>query len=226
MKEKKMKNENPMNAKHLFQVIAMILAFSNPIYTSAQTLESDDIRKSFNDYKAAILASDGDKAVTYVDQNTIEYYNGILENTLKSDSLTISNLEMIDRVVILMVRQSTTTNELESMDGNALFVYAVDNGLVGKNSVQNNTIGTVEVNEDSAKATLNMNGKSTETAFNYHLEDGVWKIDLTSIFPEAEIALKSLVKSSGKSENEYIMMVIQFVTNEKPKPNIWQPLVN
>lgn len=208
----------------ILSALFVLVLFSN--FSFAQTLESDDIRKSFNDYKAAILVSDGNKAVTYVDGNTIAYYDKILENTLNSDSLGISNLEMIDRVVILMVRQSTTVSELETMDGNSLFVYAVDNGLVGKNSVQNNAIGKVDVNGDSAKATLTMNGESTETAFDYHLQDGTWKIDLTSIFPEAEIAFKSLAKSSGKSENEYIMMVIQFVTNEKPKPNIWQPLVN
>lgn len=209
---------------NLIKGFCMVVFFSS--VTFAQTLESDDIRKSFNDYKAAVLATDGDKAVIYVDQKTVAYYDRILRKSLTADSLTIDTMDIIDKLVILTVRQSTSTSELETMDGESLFIYAIDNGLVGKNSVQNNSIGKVEVDGNNAKATLVSNGTPTQSAFDYHLENEIWKVDLTSIFPEAEVAFKSIAKSSGQTDNDYIMMVIQFATNEKPKKHIWQPLKN
>lgn len=109
-----------------------------------------------------------------------------------------------------------------AMSGNDLFVYAIKNGMVGKNSVVNNTIGEVLINGMFAKGQLLVKGKKAPLYFHFYKETDQWKLDLTSLFPASNLLFKQMVEESGETENEYLFSLLEMLTGKKPGQQIWQ----
>jgi len=191
-------------------------------------LAQDDkemIKQTFNNYKSAILNDKGEEAVNYVDSRTLKYYADILEVIKHADSSVINASSLIDKVTVLSVRHRATREEILSMDGTGLFVYAIKKGMVGKNSVMNNTIGDIKIDNGFAKGQLLVSGQPTEIYMHFYKEQDHWKIDLTSIFPIGNAAFKDMVEEDGRPENEFIFMILEYLTGKKPGLGIWQPLL-
>jgi hypothetical protein len=136
------------------------------------------VRESFNSYKTSILNDKGEKAVDFVDSKTISYYNEILETTKKADSLTVNSLGILDKLMVISIRYRTSKRDILSFNGKELLIYAIKEGMVGKNSVMNTEIGDVEIDGNFAKGQLISKGQKTPFYFHFYKESNIWKIDL------------------------------------------------
>jgi TonB family protein len=188
-------------------------------------LEVPKIKESFENYKAAILNDKGKEAIKFVSSQTISYYNFILNQIKFADSTEISALDFIHKMTILSVRHRASKKQIRSFDGKKLLIFAIDEGMVGKASVLDNTIGNVTIEGDVAKGQFVTNGKETPLYFHFHKEDEAWKIDLTSIFPSAKLAFDQIIEDSGMEENDYLLLILEMVSGKKPKMTIWQPVL-
>lgn len=141
-----------------------------------------------------------------------------------ADSLEIEALTILDKMTVLIMRNKMPKEELLTMDGKKMFIYAVNNGMVGKGSVSNNSIGKVAVNGNFASGQFISKGRETEIYFHFYKEDGAWKVDLTSLFPISILALDKVIADSGKSENEFIIPLIEASTARKLDSSAWKPL--
>lgn len=208
--------------KHFFQTTFLFL-FLIPMLTIAQQTEEKNVRKTFDTYKSAILNDKGEEAVKQVDAKTIAYYNDILQKVKTADSLQIDKLSVMDKLMVLMIRHRISKEEIMTMDGRRLLVTAIKMGMVGKSSVINNEVGAVKVNGNFASANLLVKGQKTPLAFEFHKENGAWKLDLTALFPSGEAALRRIVKQSGKPENDYLLSLIQLTNGKAPGAKVWVP---
>jgi len=189
-----------------------------------QEKEKELVRESFNNYKTSILNDKGENAVNFVDSRTLSYYNQILEKTKNSDSLAVSKLGLLDKLMVLTIRHRTSKKDILSFNGKELLVYAIKEGMVGKNSVMNTEIGDVEIDGSFAKGQFISNGQRSPFYFHFYKENNYWKVDLTSIFPAGEMAFKKLVNDSGEEENNYLLMLLEMVTGKKPLNKVWKPI--
>jgi hypothetical protein len=194
-------------------------------FVLAQTAEQKLVKQSFDKYKAAILTDKGDEAVKYVDSRTITYYGQMLELVKTGDSAKVQGLSIMDKIMVFTIRHRASKEDILQFDGKSLFVYAIKSGMVGKNSVANNSVGTITISGTFAKGQFVSNGKKTPLYFQFYKEDSQWKLDLTSLFPYSTVALKKMVEESGKSENEFIFYLLEMMTGRKPGAEIWQPVV-
>ena len=197
---------------------------STSMSSSSLTSNEKLVRQAFENYKTAILNDRGEEAVSYVDSRTIEYYTDILDKTIYADSLTTSDLSLLDKLMVLSIRQRTASDKILSFDGKSLLVYAIKEGMVGKNSVANNEIGDIEIVDAFAKGQLLHLGNPAPMYFHFYKEAGFWKTDLTALFPMATVAFDQMVKESEMEENEYLLMLLEMVSGETPKPNIWNAI--
>jgi len=108
------------------------------------------------------------------------------------------------------------------MDGKGVFVYASKKGMVGKNSVANNSIGDVSVNTAFAKGQLLISGQKAPLYFRFYKEVNEWKLDLTSLFPVSNTAFKKMAEESGESDNDYLFMLLEMLTGKKSVREIWE----
>ena len=182
------------------------------------------VKKSFDQYKSAILNDKGEEASEYVDSRTIRYYSNILDLVKTADSSKVETLSILDKVMVLMIRHVASKEEILEFDGKSLFVYAIDNGMVGKDGVSGGSIGEVTVNKDFAKGEFVVNGEKSPVFLHFYKEDGQWKVDLTSLFAASAEAFKAMIDESGQEENETLFYIMELLTGRKPAPEIWQPV--
>ncbi|MGN7884932.1 hypothetical protein [Dyadobacter sp. 22481] len=206
-----------------FSRITFLALFLIPMLTTAQQAEEQQVKKTFDNYKSAILNDKGEEAVEQVDTKTIAYYGDILEKVKTADSLKVDKLSLMDKLIVLVVRHRIPKEEIMKTNGKQLLVTAIKMGMVGKSSVINNEVGTVKVNGDFASGELLVRGQKTPLAFEFHKENGLWKLDLTAIFPAGEAAFRQMVKQSGEPENEYLLSLIQLTTGKEPGAEVWVP---
>lgn len=186
--------------------------------------QEKEIQKCFEEYKSAILKEKGKEAVEKVSQSTIAYYEKSRVDALKADSATVANFNVIDKIMVLTLRAKISANELSSMNGSSLFEYSVDQGMVGKNSVANGSIGEIKMKGESAEGYVAINGEVSPIFFLFTQENGEWKIDLTSIFDVTNQGMQQIISATGYAENDYVVMVLQMATGAELSSSIWQPL--
>jgi hypothetical protein len=187
--------------------------------------QKDLVTEAFNGYKSSILNDKGDDAVYYVDTNTIKYYEKVLELAKNADRKEMASLSLFDKFMVIIIRYRVTKEDIFSFDGKKLLIYAINNGMVGKDSVVDNSMGEVVlINENLAKGEMLVHGKKGYIYIYFHRENGAWKIDLTSIIDVAGIALKKTMEDSGQTEDDFIFSIIELSFGKKPDSNIWNPL--
>jgi hypothetical protein len=208
--------------KQTLIVLTLLLIWTTSTY--GQKSEEKLVRKSFDNYKSAILNDKGEEAVKYVDSRTIKYYRDILELVKTADSAKVETLSILDKLMVFSIRHRTSRENVLSFDGKALLVYAIKSGMVGKNSVANNSIGDVTIDNSFAKGQFIANGNKAPFYFHFYKEADQWKIDLTSLFPVSTTAFKKMADESEQTENEYLFSLLEMITGNKPNSQIWQPV--
>jgi hypothetical protein len=150
------------------------------------------------------------------------------ENTdhrqINGDSSAISQLGVMDKLTVFVAKHRIPKEDLVKMTGSDFFIYAVDNGMIGKNSVITTQIGDVKVEGNFANGQMISNGKKTPLYFHFSKENNEWKVDLTSIFPPTNMALKKMLSDKGLSDNDFIFQTLESLTGRKVAKDIWRPL--
>src|SRR5688572_23627540 len=178
--------------KHFFYLLSFL--FVQLVY--AQT-DQDLVKKCFTNYKQAILEGRGNDAANQVDSKTIQYYGKELNLALTGDSATVNELNLLDKVTVLMVRHRIPVGQLVTMTGRDLFIYSVDNGMIGKNSVMTIELGDVKVEGNFANGQMVSGGQKTPLYFQFKKEGNEWRIDLTSLFVPSNMALTKMIEDQG-----------------------------
>lgn len=187
--------------------------------------QEDLVKESFGNYKSAILNDQGEIAAEFVDSRTIKYYQEMLDYTISADSVAVNKLNIMDKLLVFSIRHRTTKDKILGFDGKKLLIYAIEEGMVGKNSVSNTEIGEVVVDDNFAKGQLVSKGTPFPVYFHFYKEEQSWKIDLTSIFPMAIPAFQQMAQESGQEENEYLFSLLGMLTGEQPTNKIWDTLI-
>ena len=204
-----------------------IITLSLLIFLSLKSYSQSDtelVLESFENYKNAILTDKGTLAADYVDSRTMKYYDDILEEIKSADSLTVDSMSILDKLTVLTMRHRVAKNDLLSFDGRGLFIYAIDNGMVGKNSVVSAELGEVTTTGDFSKAEFMTNGRKTPFFYHFYREDGNWKIDLTHLLSMGTMGFKKLIEDSGETENDFILNILELLTGQRPSAAVWQPV--
>jgi hypothetical protein len=205
------------------RILSTLLLFVT-ISAIAQKTEEKLVKNAFDGYKTSILHDKGEEAVKYVDSRTIKYYGDILELVKRADSTKIETLNILDKLMVFSIRHRASKEDILTFTGKKLLVYAIQSGMVGKNSVANNSIGEVTVDGSFAKGQLVVNKQSTPLYFNFYKEEQQWKVDLTALFPMSTNAFKKMAEESGQPENEFLFAILESLTGKKPGKEIWQPV--
>lgn len=206
------------------KILGVLILLLTVQITFGQKNEEKLIKKSFDNYKTSILNNKGEEAVNYVDSKTIKYYGDILQLVKTADSAKIETLSILDKLMVFSIRHRTSKSDILSFDGKSLLVYAIKSGMVGKNSVANNSIGEVIIENNFAKGQFIAYGQKSPFHLHFHKEEGIWKIDLTSLFQVSTKAFKKMADQSGKEQNEYLFSLLEMITGKKTEKEIWQPI--
>ncbi|MBN2211349.1 MAG: hypothetical protein JW709_08130 [Sedimentisphaerales bacterium] len=111
---------------------------------------------------------------------------------------------------IFQLRWLLSRAELEAMDGDSVFIWGVDEGLVKKDSVEAIELDEVLVDGAKAMATLKNNGQPiTDLVFHFELHDGVWRLDLEKIMQSVEKAFADLRQKTKKDKVGVAVLLLE-----------------
>lgn len=188
----------------------------------AQDNEAELIRKNFDSYKAFLYNGNGGEAANLVDSHTIKYYGDIIELVKNADSLKVESLSLLDKIMVLIVRQRVSKENILNFDGKALLIHVINNGMIDKNSAGRYTIGDITVDNNIAKGRIVANGIESPFFLNFYKESGIWKYDLTSSFSIGILAIQKLEKEFG--ERGFIDVLLNAGNGNKLSQNVWGPI--
>ncbi len=203
--------------KFLFVLISCFLVFS---------LFADEVHESFELYREAILAGDGEMAVQYLNQASIDYYDDLLKAALYLKESEFEKRTILDKMMILRLRMNFTAKELKNMNGRELIVYSIQKGWIGKSSVVN-----IELSEETkikgywATIEVLQNGQGSDLNFIFQKENDIWKLDINEIFKITNMTLAYFVQQSDYTEKEFIEMVLESADNKKVQKSHYKPML-
>ena len=99
------------------------------------------VLQAFDDYRNAVIGQKGEEAVKLIDQNTIDYYASMKEMAMEGERDAVDALQVVDKMMVLMLRHRIENALLTSMSPREIFVYAIDNGWTAKETVANLQLG-------------------------------------------------------------------------------------
>jgi len=186
--------------------------------------DAQGIQKTFDAYKTAILNTDGPTAAAHVSKRTIDEYQQYVDWCRLADRQTLETLSTINKFQVLLLKHRIPKDDLMKMDGEAVFIHAVNNDWIGKNSVIVTTIGDIQTSDGRGTAAVSMNQEKAPSRFHFIEEEGSWKFDLIQTLRDADQILKMQMRQLGLEEDEFIFRMIESVSGRKVPASIWEPL--
>lgn len=203
--------------KFLVALISCFLAIS---------LFADEVHESFEHYRTAILSEDGETAVQYLNQASINYYDDMLKDALYLKESEFEERTILDKLMILRLRMNFTAKELKKMNGRELIVYSIQKGWIGKSSVINIEISEeTKIKGDWATIEVMQNGQGSGLKFIFQKENDIWKLDIKEVFKISNMTLAYLIKQSDYTEKEFIEMVLENTDNKKVSKSYYKPML-
>lgn len=215
-----------MNMRVLYILILGILLPACPgsLFGQEQTVP-ELVKASFEGYRQAVLEDNGALASTYVSRITIAYYDSAISLARTADSLRVDSLPLIEKMTVLLIRGEMSTEMITGSKSGDGFIFAINEGMVSKDDVRKNELGKVFFDDAFARAPMVVNGQVTPMPMHFHLEEGIWKLDLTSLFPITEPVIQQMIEESEMEENEFMQFLVTITLRGADEENpIWHPV--
>jgi hypothetical protein len=182
------------------------------------------VQESFRSYKTAILQSDGKAAAQVVTQESRDYFRGLADQALTSDSDSLHRIHLSDRIYALLLRHDVAPAALQRMNGAEVVSHAVEHGWIGRAGADALALGNYEVMGNIASGTI-LRPDGSETAFKmgFVMQDGRWRLDLVALMDLTRAAFEFALQQSGLEEDAFVLAMLEQVTGRKPGPGIWNP---
>lgn len=210
--------------KKLLLVLLSFLSFTGFAQTS-KNKDIEAVRKTFQDFRAAVLNKDGALAIKQVDAGTVKYYGKILDWTWYADTAIIDTLNVFDRLAVLNLRHRVTKDRLLQLrDAKDLIKLSIDSGYLSENSVKDFEIGDVELKGNVALGQARVNGKDFNLVFKFIKEQETWKLQLAETLLMARKGMEKDMERQRKGVNEYVWTYLILESGKNVAPEIIEPL--
>ncbi|ODS23226.1 hypothetical protein AB835_10025 [Candidatus Endobugula sertula] len=195
-------------------LVSMLLTLSVSFFVHSAT-DEEMVKWTFATYVNAVTNDKGILAYSSVDKNTRDYYDYVYKVSMDLSNENFSSISILDKIHILTVRYMISEDKLSKMNGEKLFIYAVNNGWVDKSRLLGISIGNVHIKEDFASGQVIVGGQPMPLNCHFYKEQGEWKIDVNIIAKWGESLFIQQQKLSGLSEDEFVFQVLKEMSRGK-----------
>ncbi len=183
------------------------------VYSLTYAGPEEDIRATFENYRLALLAEDGEKAWDVIDFQTRKIYEKYADQSLTLSQTELNSVDFISKITVLRLRLELKKKQLQEMNGEELFIYAIQKGMISKASAQRIKLEKITMNGNEAQAYLAT--APSIPVFFFVNESGSWKLALSKSFNLANEAMAKVIEASGMSEQEYIEFLLKGVSSNR-----------
>jgi len=214
-----------MTLKYIISLVILLPALSHGQQPLNLEAEKEAVTKCFNDYKEAVIEGQYQKAIELVDSHSLAYYQKLHQWVLQGSKTRIDSLNIFDKLTVLLIRQTVAPEELKNHDPQKLLIHSFESGMLGAETLKENSLGEILIDGNNAQARLLVNELKTPAYYQFYKTNEGWHLDITSIFPQSAQAFKQMAKRNKMDENSYVLALVEAISGEKPKANLWEPII-
>jgi len=184
------------------------------------------MEKTYKGYLMACDNSNGEKAVNYLDSNSLVFFELLLHHLWYADSLALEKLSMSERWTVLFVRHIVPKERILAFTPHSLAVCVVGEiGSPGSYVEEGYELGNLRIEGNKAFAKLVVRGEFADPELEFTKEHGHWKISLIPFMREAESSLPGHFNKKGNySEKAFHVWFLESLTDKPVDPVIWKPV--
>lgn len=219
-------------------VLPALLCLPVAAQTPAGTGEAEAaVRATFEAYRQALMAGDGELAASLVDRETGEYYRQLKRLVLEGSEEEVRQRTFVDRFLVVAFRHQFASDELAAMELADVIVRAMDLGWINSAAIEQLAIGTIRIegngrvegNEAVAAARTrasledpSLAGGMDELEYRFVNEDGQWKFRFSSFVSSIDAVMRNLAAQLGADEDDLIFTLVESLTGVEVLPEVWE----
>ena len=191
------------------------------VTTHAQS-DAELVSGTFIQYQAALMNEKGEEVVKYLDNQSLAYFKELLTHIRAADSLMIESLSSSDKMNILMIRHLASKKEILSFTSKTLAIFAFHHGFGNKEDLNGAQLGKIKFVDSFAQAPLLRNHKKSGVTYYFTKSNNLWYINILPLMKESDKEFEELIASTGRTENELILGLLELMSDKKTSPEIWK----
>ena len=188
------------------------------------------VRATFEAYRQALVAGDGDRATALVDRATGDYFRDLKRLALEGSEEHIRQRTFVDRFLVVAFRHQFDAAELTAMDLADVIVRAMEIGWINSSAIEQLAVGEVRIEGDEAwaaartRASLEdpaLGGGIDEMEYRFVNEDGSWKFRFSALVASIDEVMRNLAEQLGADEDDLIFTLVESLTGVEVLPEVW-----
>lgn len=173
--------------------------------------ERRQVKTDFDSFRHAVLERHAEQVITYLPQNVSDYL--VLLNTGGSAppdaSAAASDAPGVNLLLRTVLDQKVAPAVRAHLNLEILLQRLGDRGLLDSREIRGVSLGRVVVTKDRASAELYFQGNLLPLRLPFVKQAGVWKVDLLSMLPYAEVLMRLDRAVTGKTESQQVAQIVR-----------------
>ena len=213
-------------------VLPALLCLPVAAQTPAGTGDAEAaVRATFEAYRRALMAGDGELAASLVDRETGEYYRQLKRLVLEGSKEEVRQRTFVDRFLVVAFRHQFASDELAAMELADVIVRAMDLGWINSTAIEQLAVGPIRVEGNEAVAAArtlasledpSLAGGMDELEYRFVNEDGQWKFRFSSFVSSIDGVMRNLAAQLGADEDDLIFTLVESLTGVEVLPEVWE----
>lgn len=213
-------------------VLPVLLCLPVAAQTPAGTGDPEAaVRATFEAYRQALMAGDGELAASLVDRETGEYYRQLKRLVLEGSEEEVRQRTFVDRFLVVAFRHQFASDELAAMELADVIVRAMDLGWINSTAIEQLAVGPIRVEGNEAVAAArtrasledpSLAGGMDELEYRFVNEDGQWKFRFSSFVSSIDAVMRNLAAQLGADEDDLIFTLVESLTGVEVLPEVWE----
>ena len=189
------------------------------------------VRATFEAYRQALMAGDGEVAASLVDRETGEYFRQLKRLVLEGSEEEIRRRSFVDRFLVVAFRHQFASDELAAMELADVIVRAMDLGWINSTAIEQLAVGPIRIEGNEAVAAArtrasledpSLAGGMDELEYRFVNEDGQWKFRFSALVSSIDGVMRNLAAQLGADEDDLIFTLVESLTGVEVLPEVWE----
>ena len=219
-------------------VLPALLCLPAAAQTPAGTGDAEAaVRATFEAYRQALMAGDGETTASLVDRETEKYYRQLKRLVLEGGEEEVRQRTFVDRFLVVAFRHQfsgggeSSGDEFAAMGLADVIVRAMEIGWINSAAIEQLAVGEVRVEGSEAvadartRASLedpSLAGGMDELEYRFVNEDGQWKFRFSALVMSIDEVMRNLAAQLGADEDDLIFTLVESLTGVEVLPEVWE----
>lgn len=213
-------------------VLPALLCLPAAAQTPAGTSDAEAaVRATFEAYRQALMAGDGEVAASLVDRETGEYYRQLKQLVLEASEEEVRQRTFVDRFLVVAFRHQFVSDELAAMELADVIVRAMDLGWINSTAIEQLAVGPIRIEGNEAVAAArtrasledpSLAGGMDELEYRFVNENGQWKFRFSFFVSSIDGVMRNLAAQLGADEDDLIFTLVESLTGVEVLPEVWE----